>query len=186
MEPAKKKMKVQADGLTRAYEEKALPYVAGIKAQVRDVRTGKLRHERLVKKPTSAGVKRGKARAAKRYAEKYGNPGHGTKKKPAKKAPPIDQHAVRELNLYAENDYGLYQRQLAIDRNQKRHWDKGRWTLEKSTKGYMHLADEAARKYVREFGGTVRSVFPKPVREAVAKIYAKDFQDRAKAGEDFD
>jgi hypothetical protein len=88
----------------------------------------------------------------------------------------VDKVSARELELFIDNDYQLYRQRTAIDANQERHWNKGEYSYALSTKGYMYLVDAGARKYVKEFGGSVRDMFPKAVRMEVARNYADEFR----------
>ena len=41
----------------------------------------------------------------------------------------------------------------------------------------MYLVDDGAKRYVKEYGGNVRDVFPKKERMELAKEYAADFEE---------
>ncbi len=84
-----------------------------------------------------------------------------------------DEHAEHELELYMDNDEPLYRRKLEFIRAVKRKINAGRYDASKAWKLWLYWVDEAARKYVREFGGSVRTMFPKELREHLAKEIAK-------------
>ena len=63
-------------------------------------------------------------------------------------------YEVQELYLYALNDYQLYQQQReAIEANLQRKFDKGIYDREKAAKLWLYFADNAAKKYHKEFCG---------------------------------
>lgn len=96
---------------------------------------------------------------------------------------PLDEDAMRELELYIDNDQGLYRQRLEIERNLKAKIAKGRYDPAKAPKLWQYLIDQGARKYVKEFGGEVRLTFPKTERAALAARYARDFEGRFERGE---
>ena len=78
-------------------------------------------------------------------------------------------YAVDELCLFIENEEQLYRSQfIPIVKNVQRRKAKGTYDSAKAVKLFMYLVDNGARAYVKEFGGSVRHDFPKPVRELVA------------------
>jgi len=95
-----------------------------------------------------------------------------------------DVHAARELMLFLENDQRFAPGSptgmgRAITKNQLRKWQAGMWSRELSVKGWMHLADAAAKAYAEEIGGS----FDRPTRRAVAEELTDDFAAQARAGE---
>jgi|DEB0MinimDraft_6_1074348.scaffolds.fasta_scaffold78440_3 hypothetical protein len=91
-------------------------------------------------------------------------------------------HEATELRLYIVNDHHLWMdRRPEFWRNLDRHMVRGNFDSDKAITLLMYLVSEAARQYCKEFGGTVRSVFPKDVRESVARhlleCYADDLRD---------
>jgi len=74
-------------------------------------------------------------------------------------AAPIDETAARELDLYAENTSELYGQFKSI------------------------IANAAAKRYVKEFGGDVKTMFPKALREHLAAERAREEHDRIVRGE---
>jgi post-segregation antitoxin (ccd killing protein) len=89
-------------------------------------------------------------------------------------------HEYRELQLYIDNDYQLYRQKQAIEENLRKKCAKGKYDHTKAPKLWQYMVDEGARKYAKEFGGTVRMMFPKPLRAALAKEYADDWRDENK------
>jgi hypothetical protein len=102
-----------------------------------------------------------------------------------------DPSAAQELELFIDNDGDLYRQQIQpIYKNLLRKMVKGKYDHELAKKLWMYLVDNGAKKYVKEFGGDVRTMFPKPLRQAVASVLADDFRTEVKAGgispEDYD
>lgn len=99
---------------------------------------------------------------------------------------PVDEDAARELELYAMNDADLYRQQyVPIVQNLMRKRAKGTFDFEKSVKLWMYFVDNAARKYVREFGSPgqkIDSMFNRNTRLAVARVIAQDFVTEADLG----
>lgn len=90
----------------------------------------------------------------------------------------IDKHAMRELELYIDNDGQLYRSQyMPILKNLSNKKKKGRYNGQLAVKAFLNLVDNGARKYVKEFGGTVRTMFPKSLRTELAKEYRDDFEN---------
>ena len=88
-----------------------------------------------------------------------------------------DEHAETELKLYIENDPQLYRRQIVpIIKNIQRKMKSGKYDHTKAPKLWMYLVDNGAKKYVKEFGGDVRSQFPKDVRQSVAVQFANEYR----------
>ena len=99
----------------------------------------------------------------------------------------IDTDAVNELDSFIMNDEELYRRRfMPIISNIKRKLAKKVYDHEKAQKMWMYLIDDAAKKYVQEFGsaGTdVKDMFPKETRQQVAKIISDRELENIKAGE---
>ena len=99
----------------------------------------------------------------------------------------IDTDAVNELDSFIMNDEDLYRRRfMPIISNIKRKLKRNVYDHEKAQKLWMYLIDDAARKYVSEFGsaGTdVKDMFPKATRMQVAKILADREKENIEQGE---
>ena len=99
----------------------------------------------------------------------------------------IDTDAVNELDSFIMNDEELYRRRfMPIISNIKRKLAKKVYDHEKAQKMWMYLIDDAAKKYVQEFGsaGTdVKDMFPKETRQQVAKIISDRELENIKQGE---
>jgi hypothetical protein len=90
-----------------------------------------------------------------------------------------------ELKLYIENDANLYRQQIVpIVKNIQRRMKKGTYDHKLAPKLWMYLVDNGARLYVKEYGGrgdSVRQMFPKKTREAVAREFADEYRDELDA-----
>lgn len=97
-----------------------------------------------------------------------------------RKGNPMGTHDIekRELELYIDNDYTLYsgQRQ-SIEANIQRKVKSGKYDPAKAPKLWQYLVDAGAKKYVKEFGGSVRTMFPKKMREELAKEMSNDYAE---------
>lgn len=88
----------------------------------------------------------------------------------------IDEDAKTELELYMDNESRLYNQKKSILANILRKMKAGKYDHKLSPKLWMYWVDEGAKMYAREFGGNVKDLFPKDLREALAK----DIADREK------
>jgi hypothetical protein len=87
------------------------------------------------------------------------------------------QWSKGELRLWIDNEETLYPQRRDILRNLLRKVDKGVYDHDKAPKLWRYLVDRGAREYCQSLGGTLRSSFPKVVRDAVAQDYADEFID---------
>jgi hypothetical protein len=84
---------------------------------------------------------------------KAGHVGHLTKRKNPTGGP-FDQTAARELELYATNHADLYrQMETPIRLNLEKKFKKGTYQSPLAVKLWLYWADEAAKRYNKEFGG---------------------------------
>ena len=99
----------------------------------------------------------------------------------------MDTDAVNELDSFIMNDEDLYRRRfMPIISNIKRKLAKNVYDHEKAQKLWMYLIDDAAKKYVQEFGSSgqdVKDMFPKETRQQVAKIISDRELENIKQGE---
>ena len=98
-----------------------------------------------------------------------------------------DSDAINELDLFIMNDEDLYrQRFMPIITNIKRKMKRGIYDHEKVIKMWMYLVDDAAVKYVQEFGTPdqdVKDMFPKETRLQVASKIADREKENIEQGE---
>jgi hypothetical protein len=91
---------------------------------------------------------------------------------------------AHELELFMENDRGIYRREGFFILNAVRKKRKGTYDAAKAPKLWLHLADEGARAYTKEHGsGTGFGAFNKQARMLVAERYARAFEKDYDAGE---
>ena len=99
----------------------------------------------------------------------------------------IDSDATNELDTFIMNNEELYRRRfMPIISNIRRKMKKGVYDHEKVIKLWMYLVDEAAKKYVGEFGSQdqdVKDMFPKETRLQVAQIIADREKENIEQGE---
>jgi hypothetical protein len=99
----------------------------------------------------------------------------------------VDSDAMNELKLFIANDEDLYRRQfMPIVANIKRKIKRGVYNHELAPKLWMYLVDNAAKKYVNEFGSQdqdVKDMFPKETRLQVAQIIADREKENIEKGE---
>ena len=98
-----------------------------------------------------------------------------------------DSDAVNELDSFIMNDEDLYRRRfMPIITNIRRKMKRNVYDHEKVIKLWMYLVDDAARKYVQEFGSQdqdVKDMFPKETRLQVAQIIADREKENIEQGE---
>lgn len=94
-----------------------------------------------------------------------------------------DKDAAHELTLYIENDSKMYKDIIknAIE-NLAKKMAKGTFDKEKSEKLWKRVADEGAKKYLKEFGRRedYYSTFSAETRRMTAKSLAKGYLDEIK------
>jgi len=99
----------------------------------------------------------------------------------------MDTDAVNELDSFIMNDEDLYRRRfMPIISNIKRKIAKNVYDHEKAQKLWMYLVDDAAKKYVQEFGSAgqdVKDMFPKETRLQVARVISDRELENIKQGE---
>lgn len=87
---------------------------------------------------------------------------------------------VQELVMYANNDYQLHmKRRRDFMKNALKKMNAGTYELSKAVKLWRYYADEVAKKYTREFGGS----FSPAVRNKAAAEFARQFETEVRAGE---
>jgi len=98
-----------------------------------------------------------------------------------------DPDSVNELDSFIMNDEDLYRRRfMPIITNIRRKMKRNVYDHEKVIKLWMYLVDDAARKYVQEFGSQdqdVKDMFPKETRLKVAQIIADREKENIEQGE---
>lgn len=62
-----------------------------------------------------------------------------------------DPAAVTELTLYAENTQSVYNVSVSVIQNLQKKYNKGIFDKVKAVKAFEHVAEYAAKEYIREF-----------------------------------
>lgn len=132
-------------------------------------------HQKLHHGRTGKLVPRNRPDIAKAIAMSEGRKAQGKAMK--HHSPATDEHAVTELHLYADNTGELYDSKMKVKGDLVAKAAKGVYDPHKAAKRWLYWVDEAAKRYVKEFGsGSVQSVFPAPVRREVAKQIEEDMR----------
>jgi hypothetical protein len=95
----------------------------------------------------------------------------------------VDQQALNELELYMENESSLHNQKKSIILNILRKKKGGRYDHNLAPKLWAYWVESGAKAYVREFGGDMKTVFPKPLRDQLAKSLADEYNKKIDAGE---
>lgn len=97
----------------------------------------------------------------------------------------VDHHAVRELELYADNDSALYAQREPYLKNMARRMKKGTYKPELGVKLWAYYVERAAKKYAHEIAREPKSwarMFPPAVRREVAKHYEEEARRELRGG----
>ena len=90
-----------------------------------------------------------------------------------------------ELELYAENESSIYPLRQTIERSLVKKILQGVYDKRKAPQAYSYWIEEAAKRYVREFGTADQPwhvLFPADVRREVAESLTKSFESEWKSG----
>ena len=82
---------------------------------------------------------------------------------------------ARELQVVIDNEFALEGQRSSIFQNLDRKVAKGIFDYAKSITLWGYLVDNGASQYVKQYGGLVRHLFPKAVRQELATLYADNF-----------
>jgi hypothetical protein len=92
----------------------------------------------------------------------------------------------RELELFVANDAQIYRSRLQpIYKNLVTKIAQGKYDEKKAVKAFMYAVDDAAKKYIKDFGSPgdkVDDIFDKKTRLAVAATLSSEFKDEADEG----
>ena len=91
----------------------------------------------------------------------------------------VDNTALTELDLYAENTSELYNQKQSILANIRRKIASGKYNHALAPKLWMYWVDAAAKRYNREFGsgGNISTMFNKATREHLAHELANRYRN---------
>jgi len=97
----------------------------------------------------------------------------------------IDNDAVRELQLFLENDGDLYRQKIVpIQKNLMTKLAQGKYDHEMAQKLFMYLVQDADKKYQKEFGSSSSGyMLSMASRKELCKILEEEFYAGAKDGE---
>jgi len=88
---------------------------------------------------------------------------------------------MEELKLYIDNDSQLYNgTYIPILKNLSKKKQNGKYNKSLASKGFIYLVNDGANKYVKDFGGNARDIFPKRQRIMLAKDYVDEFEQQYK------
>lgn len=90
----------------------------------------------------------------------------------------VDEHSVRELQLWADSDADAYRQAQFIYRNMHRRFLNKTYDHSKAPKGWLYAIEKANASYKKEFGYS----FPLVVRRAVAKNWADYYHEELERG----
>ena len=95
-----------------------------------------------------------------------------------------DDAVATELDLYAENESALYGQFQSIIRNLAAKIKRGKYDAAKAPKLWAYWYEAAAKRYAKESGSSDWSrMFPKKIRDALAKDRARDEYEKIRNGE---
>lgn len=107
----------------------------------------------------------------------------------------VDEVSLRELQIFIENDGGIYrQRREPLEEQAKQQWENGRFSEVAFKKAILDsdMLYDGALKYTREFGSrgesgsfyvAARETFPDLLREQLARDFARQFTEELESGE---
>lgn len=88
----------------------------------------------------------------------------------------VDEHAKNELDLFIENQSGMYPMKQAIIKNLALKRAKGKYDPAKAPKAWQYWVDRGAKEYTKEFGVSGDRIFDKTTRTALAEDLAKRYE----------
>lgn len=94
-----------------------------------------------------------------------------------------DDHAERELHLYADNHADLHrQRTSMVHKNLRNKMAAGSYDSNKAHRAFVHVAKDAADRYDKDHSAPGAKTFNKDHIHNVAKKMRDQFEDEAKNG----
>lgn len=97
------------------------------------------------------------------------------KKKTSRSRSGGDDHAARELELYIDNDQPSYRRKQYMFVNLTKHVCRGGFSKDSASKLMKYLADDAAKRYTKEFATPGDKIFSVATRKKVAGELVKEY-----------
>jgi hypothetical protein len=98
----------------------------------------------------------------------------------------VDQDAARELELYAENEYKLYNQKKSIVSNLIKKHKKGKYDAKLAPKLWGYWVEAAAKLYAKEFSRPAEwnLLFSKATRDWLAKDLEESYRPQIERGEE--
>jgi hypothetical protein len=120
---------------------------------------------------------------SKKYGKRFGDMLSAKRRMNPGPVPRETSDEARELSLFAENDEPLYRRMVKpIEKNLARKIKKGTYDSKMALKAWEYLAEAAAKKYVKEFGGgSWFQIFPPSARREMARDWRDAFEAEVQA-----
>lgn len=103
------------------------------------------------------------------------------KKNPARRR--VQHGEMHELEMFIDGEPSLYRQSRSIQKNLINKINGGRYDHRLAPKLWLYLVNEGARRYVKEFGGPGRLMFPLAGKKNLAKRYANQFVRMLRSGE---
>ena len=84
---------------------------------------------------------------------------------------------MEELKVYIDNDSSLYnQRYIPVLKNLTKKKKKNKYRSALAVKGFLYLVNDGAKRYVKDYGGNARDIFPKRQRIMLSRDYVDEFE----------
>jgi len=94
----------------------------------------------------------------------------------------VDEHAANELYLYIQNERDLQKQKDSIIKNVVKKIKSEKYDHRQAPKLWSYLVDSGAKHYIKEFGGNMKVIFPKEVRQSVAVQFANEYKTEIDLG----
>lgn len=96
-----------------------------------------------------------------------------------------DEHAAQDLELFLDNESSLYKLKSSIAKNLLKKKRSGKYNETLAPQAWSYLIEAAAKAYAKEFDSASNwnKLFPKPLRDALAKEYAQTMSNELDNGE---
>lgn len=82
----------------------------------------------------------------------------------------------RELAIYAVNDAEIYNRSVFVIESLQKKIKSGKYDADKALVAWGYVAEAAAKKYAKEFGGVWYKVFSVADRKLASKEIAEHYE----------
>lgn len=106
-----------------------------------------------------------------------------TASQPSSKTAAVDDVALRELQLFMENDSALDRQKVAILHDVLADMKANEYNPKSGAKHWLPWVDKGAKEFARENDVDAGKMFPKPLREELARNFAASFAKAIQNGE---